>query len=380
MKMNVSNRKYKYLLRQMIDDNVIDQAFKNLRKHKTRRPEIKKIEANYEAEKEAMKVMIWNSRPTEDADPELGYKPGKRVPVVRYEHGKVRVTYEPEMHEQWLHHIIVIILRPIIERTAHPYSCGSLTKKGGHYGMRQLKRMIAKGKGIKYFIKIDIRHFFESTDIDVVIERLAIYIKDDWFLHIIKICYDGVKGLVLGFYLSQWLANYVLEPIDRLICEAGFEIQVRYMDDITVFSSNKRKLKALLIEIMKALGRTLRLRVKNNWAIAKFEYKGRGRYLDFMGFKFYRNRVTIRKRIMLKATRTARGISRKLHSGKRFYRKTIRAMVSLLGWFKWTDSYECYLERVKPFINVKRLKRLISRMDRRESRLRNERILRSQTA
>lgn len=364
----------------MLDDDVIDQAFKNLRRHKTRRTEIQKIEANYEAEKAAMKEMIWNTRPTADADPERGYKPHKRVPVVRFEHGKERHTYEPEMHEQWLHHIIVIILRPIIERTAHPYSCGSLPKKGGHYGMRHLRRMIARGKGIKYFMKIDIRHFFESTEIDIVIKRLAVYIKDEWFLHVIRRCYDGVKGLVLGFYLSQWLANYVLEPIDRIISDSGFDIQVRYMDDITVFSSNKRKLRNLLVEIRKALGRILRLKIKNNWTIAKFDYNGKGRYLDFMGFKFYRNRVTIRKRIMIRATRLATRIHNKLQSGQRFYRKHIRAMVSLLGWFTWTDSYRCYQQRIKPLINVRRLKNLISRMDRRESRLRNERMLRSQTA
>lgn len=378
--MNESHRQYKYLFRKMLDDTVIDQAFKNLRKHKTNRPEIQQIEMNYEEEKARMKTMIWNSRPTADADPDLGYHPAKRVPVYRNEHGKIRCTYEPEVHEQWLHHIIVMILRPIIERTAYPFSCGSLPKKGAHFGMRHLRRMIAKGKGIKYFLKVDVRHFFESTDIDVVIRQLALRIKDEWFLHIIRRCYEGVKGLVLGFYLSQWLANYVLEPIDRLICDAGFDIFVRYMDDVTIFSSNKRTLKKILIEIMKTLGRVLRLKLKNNWTIARFDYKGRGRFLDFMGFRFYRDRVTIRKRIMLKAVKLAAKIHKTMVSGKRIFRKIAQAMISYLGWFTWTDSYNCYPQRIKPLINVKRLKRLISRLDRRENRLRNERILRPRAA
>lgn len=364
----------------MLDDEIIDQAFMNLRKHKTKRREILMIERNYEEEKEMMKLMIWNTRPEPDADPELAYRPAPRVPVLRNEHGKIRRTYEPEIHEQWLHHIIVLILRPIIERTAHPFSCGSLPKKGAHFGMRQLRRMIAKGKGIKYFLKADIRHFFESTDIEIVIGWLSVAIKDPWFLYIIRKCYEGVKGLVLGFYLSQWLANYVLEPLDRLICDMGFAIQVRYMDDLVVFSDNKRKLRNLVVEIKKLLGRKLRLKLKSNWTITRFDYKGKGRFLDFMGFRFYRNRVTIRKRIMLKAVRLATRIQKRIRSGKRLFRRHAQAMISLIGWFSWTDSYGCYLVHIKPKIHIKRLKNLVSRMDRRENRIQHERISGPRTA
>ena len=364
----------------MLDDKIIDQAFLNLRKHKTRRCEIIKIEADYDNEKARMKEMIWNTRPSEDADPELAYHPRARNPVYRFEHGKLRKTYEPEMHEQWLHHIIVLVLRPVIDRTAYRYSCGSLPGKGGHYGMRHLRRMIFKGKNIKYFAKLDIRHFFESADIEIVIKELGMRIKDDWFLHIIRICYEGVKGLVLGFYLSQWLANFLLEPLDRMITGSGNENYVRYMDDIVVFGSNKRQLRKLVVEVKKLLGRRLRLKLKRTWQICRFDFRGKGRFLDFMGFRFYRTHVTIRKRIFIKATRLARRICVRIASGKRLFRKHAQAMISYAGWFSWTDSYDAFKKHISSNVSIRMLKKLVSRLDRRENRIKNERILRSQAA
>ena len=373
--MSQGSKQYKYLWRKMLDYTVIDLAFKNLRKHKTNRPEIINIELHYEEERAAMHDMILNTRPGEVPNPEKAFVSPDHVPVRRYEHGKWRTTYKPGIHEQWLHHIIAIVLQPIIERTAYPFYCGSLPKKGAHYGMRQLRRKIAKGKNIKYFAKLDIRHFFDSIRMDIMIRELASRIKDDWFLYIIRKCYEGFsRGLVLGFYLSQWLANYLLEPLDKMITDAGYDIYFRYMDDIVVFGPNKRKLHALIVEIKKLLGRRFRLKLKNNYQVNKFIYKGKGQELDFMGFIFGRNKVVIRKRIMLKATHLAKRIWMRKQAGGRVYKRHAQAMISYMGWFTYTDSYSCYLKYIKPYITVKRLKQLVSRLDKKENRHKNDRM------
>ena len=56
--------------------------------------------------------------------------------------------------------------------------------------------------------------------------------------------------------------------------------------------------------------------MKDNWQVFKIEYvdkhgKTHGRALDFMGFKFYRNRTTLRHNIMLRASKKARRINLK---------------------------------------------------------------------
>ena len=50
------------------------------------------------------------------------------------------------------------------------------------------------------------------------------------------------KGIPLGFYISQWLANYILEPLDKFITEKlGLKDFVRYMDDMIFFDNAKKK-------------------------------------------------------------------------------------------------------------------------------------------
>ena len=291
------HKEYKYLYQQMLKDDVIRKAYKKLRKGKTKRKEIQYIDAHLDNEVQKMYDMILNTKP-EGVDvphPELAYKPKKRTPKIIFEHGKRRKIYMPEIHEQWLHHIIVLVLEPIITATAYPYSCGSFPKRGAHYGKRQIERwLLHDPKGTRCFAKMDIRHFYDSIRLKILMKELAIRIKDDWFLYIIGLCLQGFnKGIPLGFYISQWLANYLLEPLDRLITEVlGLPKLQRYMDDIVIFASSKKVLQRAIVEIRKMLGQRFRLKLKHNYQVCKFYYeKGKrkiGRALDFMGFIFYR--------------------------------------------------------------------------------------------
>ena len=370
-------KQYKYLYRRMLDIEVIKKAYKKLRKGKTQRKEIQFIDAHLDEEVEKMRITILNTRPGAE-HPELGYKPVKRKPKFIREHGKMRKIFMPEIHEQWLHHIIVLILEPIITATAYPYSCGSFPGRGAHYAKKRLVSWIRRGKGIRNFAKIDIRHFYDSIRLDILMRELAIRIKDDWFLHIIRLCLSEFKkGIPLGFYISQWLANYLLEPLDRFITEnLGLKITERYMDDIVIMDDNKKRLHAAVIEIMKFIGRRFRLKLKRTWQICKFDYakktgKKIGRAIDYMGFLFMRNRVTIRKRIMLSATRLAAKMHKNRERLRGYYRRHIQAMLSYIGWFNCTDTYDCYRDRIKPLVNVGRLKKIISKLDR---RAKNERM------
>ena len=106
------HKEYKYLYQQMLKDDVIRKAYKKLRKGKTKRKEIQYIDAHLDDEVQKMYDMILSTKP-EGVDvphPELAYKPKKRTPKIIFEHGKRRKIYMPEIHEQWLHHIIVLVL------------------------------------------------------------------------------------------------------------------------------------------------------------------------------------------------------------------------------------------------------------------------------
>ena len=367
-------KQYKYLYRRMLDEDVIRKAYKKLRKGKTKRVEIKKIDANLDAEVKMMRLMIENTKPpdVEVAHPEMAYKPKKRTPKVIFEHGKQRKIYMPEIHEQWLHHIIVIIMEPIIMATAYKFSCGSLPKRGAHYGKRHIERWIRHGKNIRNFAKIDIRHFYDNIRLDILMRELRIRIKDEWFLYIIELCLYGFKkGIPLGFYISQWLANYFLEPLDNFITKVlGLELTVRYMDDITIFSDSKKKLHQAITAIKQFIGHRFRLKLKRNFQVSKFRFVKKsgtkiGRCLDFMGFEFYREKTLMRKSIMLSATRLAKSMHRAKDAGRGYFKKHLKAMLSYMGWFDCTNTYDCYLEYIKPHVIIGKLKKIVSKLDRR---------------
>lgn len=373
--MELSSKQYKYLYRMMLDENIIRKAYKKLRKGKTKRNEIIYIDEHLDIEVAAMRKMIENTKPPDVPveHPELSYRPCKRTPKIIFEHGKRRKIYMPEIHEQWLHHIIIQILEPIIVRTSYPYSCGSFPKRGAHFGKKIIKKWIQSGEGIRNFAKIDIRHFYDNIRLNILMKELAIRIKDDWFLYIIRLCLKGFrKGIPLGFYISQWLANYLLEPLDYFITEKlGFKKMMRYMDDINIFDNAKKKLQAAVIAIMQFIGRRFRLKLKRTYQVCKFYFEGKrgkiGRPLDYMGFLFYRDKVIMRPSIMLAATRLAKKMHRAKEAGRGYFEKHLKAMLSYIGWFDCTDTYDCYLEYIKPYVCVGRLKRIVSKLDRRKN-------------
>lgn len=368
-------KEYKYLYQKMLDENIIRKAYKKLRKGKTKRKEIIAIDANLDIEVAAMQKMIENTKPSDIPveNPELAYKPFKRTPKIIFEHGKKRKIFMPEIHEQWLHHIIVLILEPIITATSYQYSCGSFPKRGAHYGKKYILKILRRGKGIRNFGKIDIRHFYDNIRINILMKELAIRIKDNWFLHIIRLCLKGFKkGIPLGFYISQWLANYILEPLDKFITEKlGLKDFVRYMDDMIFFDNVKKKLQAAIVNIRIFIGRRYRLRLKDNYQVCRFYYEGKrkkiGRPLDFMGFQFYRNKVILRKSIMIAATRMAKKLARAKAAGRGYYETHVKAMLSYVGWFDCTNTYDCYTEYIKPLVNVGKLKKIVSKLDRRKN-------------
>lgn len=286
---------------------------------------------------------------------------------------KKRTILVPELDEQIVHNMIANILKPIFEKSMYFHSYGSLPGKGPHRGKKYLRRFISKMKPDEdwWVWNLDIHHFFDSIDHKVLKARLKELIHDYRFLMIIFIVIDVVPiGLPLGFYTSQWLANWFLSPVDHLLKDhLRVPSHWRYMDDMNIFGRDKMKLRSSF-EYLKLYLKNLKIDLKPTFTLFKFhniDSKGNdiNRFLDFMGFRFYRNRVTLRKRIMLKMVRKASAISKK----SRPTIHDVRQMMSALGYLKACNVYQMYLDRIKPRITFGDMKRKISRFERRLNRI-----------
>lgn len=358
---------YKYLYRKCLDDEVIRNAWKKLRDGKTERDDVIRIDNNFDYYVSKMKKMLLNTRPCDVDDPELAFVPPKHPAHIVYENGKRRIIYCPSIWEQWVHHIVIQVLSPIVMKYSYQYSCGSLPKRGSHYGKRQMNRLVKKK--FRNFAKLDIRHFFNKIRLSIVLEMLRELISDEWFIHIIEVIFTHFpKGLPLGFYPSQWLANFVLWKMDRMIVSMEPDGFVRYMDDMVITDNNKKKLWRIIAAIKQCLGK-MRMKLKDNYQVCKFHFvkkngKEIGRDIDFMGFVFTPVSTVIRKHILIKATRCAKRIGK----CERISLKQAQIMVSRCGWFKHTDTYDTWLEYIKPNVAVKKLKRIISIHQRRKNR------------
>ena len=80
-----------------------------------------------------------------------------------------------------------------------------------------------------------------------------------------------------------------------------------------------------------------------------------------MGFVFTRKNTILRKTIMIRATRFAKKLS---HAAVISPRQAL-SMVSRAGWFKHTDTRYVWEKYIKGKINIKALKNIISKYQRR---------------
>lgn len=273
---------------------------------------------------------------------------------------KKRTIVVPAYREQIVHHMCVNVLKPIFMRGMYEHSYASIPERGAHKGKKFIERWIRNDwKNTKYCLKMDVRKFFESVPHDIIKRKLALIIKDDAFLKVLFEIIDATDyGLPIGFYTSQWLANWYLQDLDHYIKETlKATYYVRYMDDMVILGGNKRKLHRMRLAIADYLQKN-GLAMKGNWRVFRITEKSD---LDFMGFRFFRNRTTLRRNIFLKMKRKARRIRKK---GKSTIHDA-RQMLSYQGWLMCTDTYSAYIRHIRPCVNFRNLKTKISKYDRR---------------
>ena len=257
---------------------------------------------------------------------------------------KTRDIVKPRyMYEQMAHHSLMRVFAPIAMKGMYYHVYGSIPGRGVHKGKKTVEKWIREDpKNCKYIYKLDIRHFFESIPHRRLKKALKRKIRDRELLKRLFAVIDSHKpGLPLGYYPSQWFGNFYLQPLDHFIKEKLHAIHcIRFADDMVIFGNNKKTLHKIRKAVEDFIKNKLGLEVKKNWQVFRFDYTDRngkrhGRPLDFMGFKFYRDRTTIRKSIL-------KGILAKVNKVKRKKKITwvdATSLLSRLGWIWHSNAY-----------------------------------------
>lgn len=267
------------------------------------------------------------------------------------------IEYVPFYPDGIIQTLMVMALEPTILRGMNYWCCASVPNRGGKHAMRRCKRVIHHDKkGSRYVCKMDVHHFYHSIDRRRLIWMLAHKVKDKKFL---KLTWDIIQtceqGLAIGFFICQWLANFYLESLDRYITTLdGVKHTVRYMDDIVLFGSNKKKLHRARKAIAAYLENRLRLQMKGNWQV--FPLKARA--LDFVGYRFYRSHTTMRRRNFLRFARQCRKVRKRILRHQHIPFKTASGLLSRIGQLKHCNSAAVRRKYVDP-IGVKVLKEVV---------------------
>ena len=349
---------YKHLWEQFISYDNITKAMHNASLHKQEYIEVDIMLKDLDQYVDAIVDYI-NS-----------FKNYEHIPVIIEEgvHRKKREIIAPAFAEQVVHHMIVQVLMPMFKKGLYEHTYASIPGRGLHMAAKRVVKWIMKNdKNVKYFLKMDIKKFFDSIDLDILKDMLRRKIKDDKFLNLVfKVLDVKKRGIPLGFYTSQWFANWYLQELDHYIKEDLKAIHyVRYMDDMVIFGPNKKELHKIRFWIDHWLREKRNVQLKENWQVCRFIHiskkdgKETGRPLDFLGFQFYRDRIILRETLMLKATRTANRISKK----KKPTIFDCRQMMSYNGFLKSSQTHSMYMNRIFGKVNFKRMIKYISKWD-----------------
>lgn len=268
--------------------------------------------------------------------------------------GKRRIVVCPSfLNEQVIHHAVMAVCFPIFVKKFYTYTCGNIKGRGTFYAKKYIEKKVQKAK---YCCKLDIKKFFLNIRPSWVFKEIRKTIRDKrvliLFARILRsnvVCVDGKilkQGVPIGFYTSPFFANVMLSSMDHKIKEKfGAKVYVRYMDDILLLDTNKRKLKKIC-EFIESELQTYHLKLKHPPQVHKFKM------IDFIGFKFYKEKTILRRRIFLAAIRCFKKFKPNI-----FY---ARKVISYAGYFKNVNCGKVF-QKLMP--NLRLCKTIISRRE-----------------
>jgi len=223
----------------------------------------------------------------------------RNIPIGNYRFFKV---YDPKPRdicaasfpEQILHHAIMNVCEPYLEAFAIDASYASRKKKGSHNALKKAKTLCGK---YEWYLKLDIKKYFDSIDHMILIDLLARKFKDEKLLDLFSKIIQSYsiqpgKGLPIGSLISQHLANFYLGPFDHWIketvCIKGY---IRYMDDFLIFNHSQLLLKKQLESIHSYLKSRLDLRIKENSQLNRSKYG-----IPFLGYRVFSQKILLTPR------------------------------------------------------------------------------------
>lgn len=254
---------------------------------------------------------------------------------IKYKHfqrvqcGKVReISFNDSVRDSVIQHALAQTAGRILIKSCIRDTYSGFKKRGTSYGRKRMIKFLSEcsSKEPIYILKFDVVHYYDNIDNEIMKHLIACKIKDAGILRLFNALIDSYpKGLPIGNYLSQLLANFYLSPFDHFIKdELAQKHYARYCDDGVNLRNDKQEQKRLLPQIIDFM-HDYKLSIKPNVQIFPIERHG----IDFLGYVFKRNGVYLRKRIEKNIRKSNNAYQHKAD------KHNLQSLLSYYGWAKY---------------------------------------------
>lgn len=280
-------KRYGYIYDKICDIDNLRMAHKNARKGKGWYKEVKWVDEHLDECLKNIQMMLKNHT----------YKTSQYKKFYKTENGKIRTIYKlPYYPDRIVHWAIMQQIEDFFLKRFISDTYSSIPNKGTHSVARKLQKVLHRYPDqCTYCLKLDIKHFYQNINHNILKQYYRRMFKDNELLQLIDEIINSINtaeiedlqlfygdnainyetGIPIGNYLSQYSGNLYLNELDHYIKEKlQIKYYFRYMDDIVILRSSKEELRYIKQEVEKFLNEKLCLMLKSNWQIFPVNIRG----------------------------------------------------------------------------------------------------------
>lgn len=344
------------------DANFIESAIQDWKSHRTRkdmtRSDVRRLYRHFGGDKEIARELS-----QEIKEKKLRLSPVRVKERIDSSNGKTRTLCVESAKQQMLGYVAIKGLQPVIGRIGE-YQCTCIPGRGTIWGVKQIMRWNEDEK-IRWTCQVDIVHNYASITPEMIGNFLSKYIGngDLVWLIVTLIETNPLGGLPIGSALSVYLDALYLSQAYHYIMEGMYKERrgkriplvkhtLFFVDDIAMYTSSERDAKLadrMLRKYMQSIG----LKLHDKKRITKITDKS---YQDMLGFREYRDHVTIRRRDYIKL----KAAIREMEGNQSI--KSARRLVSMNGFIRYSNSYR-FRKKYRTKETMKKARRYISKYE-----------------
>lgn len=291
-----------YLIESIAERSNLEIAYYKARKGKTDKASVRAFGQNLEENLHLLRTQILSG------EVEVG---GYHFFTI-YDPKKRQICAAP-FAQRVLHHALMNVCHPYFERMQTADSYASRIGRGTYAALLRAKE---HNRRCRWFLKLDVRKYFDSLHHSVLRHQLCRMFKDVRLLCIFdrvidSYCTTPGRGVPIGNLTSQYFANHYLSVADHFAREIlRLPAYIRYMDDMVLWHTDKEALMEAGHRYQNFVESQLALTLK------PFCLNENTRGLPFLGYLLYPDRIRLAHKSRKRFAQKFREYTRRLEAGE----------------------------------------------------------------